>query len=201
MLDLISSKLELSGWSEDQNFLSKFECEEILTYVKSLEEGNAFYEGGISRQLNLQVNSDIRKSQIHWIENWEARESLNTFKIKLTDLMLHLNQYFFLPMRRIESQFAIYEIGGFYKKHIDQHSETKHRQVSSILYLEDCDEGGELVIFNRDDKKKIDKVIRPKKGTLVTFFSSQIFHEVLETKERRYGLTSWMRDDEVIPFI
>ena len=195
MLESISLNLESFGWSESHHFLSSFECEEILGHVKSLEDSGAFYDGGVSRKLSRQVNSRIRKSQIHWIEDWESVESLSTFKTKLTDLMLHLNQYFFLPMRRIESQFAIYERGGFYKKHIDQHSETKHRQVSTILYLEDCIEGGELVIFNRDDKSRVDK------GTLVSFFSAQVFHEVLETKALRYGLTSWMRDDETIPLI
>lgn len=201
MLEIICSELENKGWSERENFLSDTECDDILARLKFLEKENCFYEGGVSRQLNLQVNSNIRKSQIYWIEDWTATSALNIFKVKLTDLMLSLNRYFFLAMKRFESQFAIYEKGGFYKKHIDQHSTTRHRQVSCILYLEDCPDGGELVLYNRNNRQQVDKVIHPKKGTLITFFSSQIYHEVLESKGRRYGLTSWMRDDETLPLI
>ncbi|WP_372655089.1 2OG-Fe(II) oxygenase [Halobacteriovorax sp.] len=201
MLNIICSELESVGWSEVCGFISNPECDDILERLKYLESEDFFYEGGVSRHLNLLVDSSIRKSNIYWIEDWQASLSLNIFKVKLTDLMLTLNRHFFLSMKRFESQFAIYEKGGFYKKHIDQHSKTRHRQVSCILYLEDCLEGGELVLYNRDNRNIVDKVIHPKKGTLVTFFSSQIFHEVLESKVRRYGLTSWMRDDETLPLI
>ena len=110
--------------------------------------------------------------------------------------MDYLNQHFFLSMKRFESQFAIYQKGGFYKKHLDQLKKTRHRQVSCILYLDDCLAGGELLIFNKNNKNQLDYTYTPKAGEMVLFFSKSIYHEVLPTQQKRYSLTTWFRDDE-----
>ena len=116
-----------------------------------------------------------------------------------TELMLELNRTFFLACKRFETQFAYYPVGGYYKKHLDQLADNKHRQGTVILYLEDCLGGGELIIYNKDHINQIDQVYSPRKGDLVIFFSSQIFHEVKEAHSERTSLTTWFRDDEIIP--
>ncbi|ATH07151.1 hypothetical protein BIY24_04120 [Halobacteriovorax marinus] len=200
MLSEICLELENKGWSIVDHFLTDSECHQLMEHLLVKESEDSFRSAGVSRHLNKQVNSSIRDSKIFWINNFEENSALQCYKAKVSDLMIELNQYFFLSMKRFESQFAIYERGGFYKKHVDQHPETRHRQVSCVLYLEDCKEGGELVIYNKSNRLEVDKCVTPRRGRMVVFFSSGIFHEVLRACEKRFSLTSWLRDDEQLPF-
>lgn len=73
--------------------------------------------------------------------------------------------------------------------------------MTCIFYLNDCYEGGELLIYSREDKKQIAARISPSIGSCVIFFSGQIYHEVLPVVETRYSLTTWLRcDDEALLF-
>ncbi len=189
--------LEGNGYYIQENVLPQNSLSKLIEDFEDNLAANNFEQAAISRSLNQTTKIDIRNSKTVWINNWEKFPEVQTL---LTDIMLTLNEHFFLSMKRFESQLAWYEDGGFYKKHLDVHKDTKHRQVTTILFLNNCLEGGELVIYNREDKNKIEKVITPSEGMLVTFFSSQIYHEVKETSQNRYSLTTWMRDDELLPF-
>lgn len=140
--------------------------------------------------------SQIRKSQVLWVENWDEfklTQELSSFN----KVLIHeLNSYFFLAMKSFESQFAYYKEGDFYKKHLDQYRNKGIRQLTTVFFLNDCAKSGELVIYNKDDSDIIDIKIKPKRGNLVLFFSSQIYHEVLPVKTERYSLTTWFRDDQ-----
>jgi SM-20-related protein len=110
--------------------------------------------------------------------------------------MNSINNYFRLSIKGFESQFSVYNQGGFYKCHLDQHKETRHRQVSCCIYLNDCVDGGELVIYKKGSKTEVDKVIKPLSGSIVFFFSKDIYHEVKMVQNPRYSITTWFRDDE-----
>ena len=192
---LCFQNLESKSWSSHYNVLSESTCRELIDYVDyHLEEDN-FDIAQIGNKLNHKKRTSIRSSKIAWINHWEKHPELLKLNESIISFQSDIAAYFYLSLKRFESQFAYYEQGDFYKKHLDQLAETKHRQVTMILYLNNCPVGGELVIYNKEDRNKIDTIIRPKAGQMVCFFSSQIFHEVLPTSMQRYSLTTWMRDD------
>ncbi len=197
----MNAALEEKGWYYGDLILSDETCNTLSRILKAKYDADIFNEAGVSKGLELTVENTIRKSLISWIDDWNESDELKRINIFYNDLMINLNEYFFLSMKRFESQFAIYEQGGFYKKHIDQHKLTRHRQMSCIFYLNDCTDGGELVIYNEKNKNEVDVLIKPKRGSFVLFISKTIFHEVLENRWPRYSLTTWFRDDEIIPFV
>lgn len=109
--------------------------------------------------------------------------------------MISVNEYFFLVMKRYESQIAYYDEGDFYKTHLDQFQDQRHRQVTCTIYLNDCTNGGELVLYKQGSQTIIDQIISPKRGTLVLFFSGHIHHEVKLVNQPRLSITTWFRDD------
>src|SRR5690606_30489076 len=137
----------------------------------------------------------IRKSNICWIEDSDNFGGLREYNLILQQMMISLNQYFFLSLKHFESQVAYYTKNDFYKTHLDQFNNSSRRQVTSILYLNDCPVGGELVLYKKGTKDVIDKVVTPKRGTLVVFFSGHIFHEVKPVETPRFSLSTWFRDD------
>ena len=114
--------------------------------------------------------------------------------------MLSTNNNFHLSLKRFESQFSVYEYGGFYKTHLDQHNMNRHRKVSCCLYLNDCIEGGELVIYQKGSKTEIETIIKPSQGSLVLFFSADIHREVKIVREKRYSISTWFHDNEPSTF-
>ena len=188
------------GWyCLDDLFSSNF-CLKIKDELNKKYNKGLFDEAAIGRALEQTVKSNIRDSQILWIDDWSSFE-LSQYNDFISQLMDKLKHSLLLSLKRFESQFAIYEPGGFYKKHLDQLKGSGHRQISTILYLNDCIDGGELILYNRSNRNNIDKIISPRSGKFIVFISSQIYHEVKPTLEPRYSLTSWLRDDEIIPLI
>lgn len=190
-------QLTSKGWAEVDNWFpieiskSLQNNFESMSYeqFKTAKIGNSGYE---------KLRQDIRKSSIAWINNWNETPDLITLKTYLADFQKQVSRNFFLSLKHFESQYSFYEKGGFYKKHKDQLKLTRARQLTLIIYLSDCTDGGELVIYNRDNINEIDKIVRPKQGKMVCFFSKDIFHEVLPTNSKRYAITTWYRDDDPV---
>lgn len=190
--------LEQKGWVYLSDGVSPSICENIFNHY--LNEEELFKEAKVGNFTRKKKVKDIRKSLITWVENWNRNSGTIYLNELFKKISLRLRREFFIPLKWHETQVALYRQGDYYKKHLDQLKFTKHRQVTLVLFLNDCDKGGELVIYNKNNRNEIDAVINPKRGGLVTFFSSQIFHEVRRTEAERMTLTTWLRDDEV-PFL
>lgn len=191
----ILEQLGLNGWVCQDNFLEEDVIDSLLSYLDILLSNELMQPAAIGHGQRLKLHKSIRLSHTCWIDDWSFSEGLVYTRLLLEKLQNSLNQYFFLSLKRFESQLASYPIGGYYKKHLDQIKGRGHRQVSLIIYLNDCDSGGELVLFDKDDKTKKVIEIKPKKGRCVIFFSSQVYHEVLPTHYSRFSFTTWFRDD------
>ena len=183
------------GWMCIDNFLDKKTCSNLLESFQEDLEKNRFSVAMVGKDLDQKVLESVRDSEIAWIEDWNRSADLVNLKLTFDQYIKFFNENFFLSLKRFESQFAIYQPGGFYKKHLDQLRGGNHRQITLIIYLNDCLDGGELVIYNKANKNKVDQVISPECGKMVIFFSSQIYHEVRPTQQLRLSLTSWFRDD------
>ena len=97
-------------------------------------------------------------------------------------------------------QLLCYNVGGHYNSHIDSEALWKtptgeliwrkvfDRDLSTIIFLNDNFEGGELVF------PELDITIKPKKGTLICFPSGRNYlHQVKPvTSGERYSLVNWL---------
>ena len=81
-----------------------------------------------------------------------------------------------------------YDVGGKFNEHNDDGG-GRFRRVSTVFYINDNYEGGELEFINFDVK------IKPKALDMVIFPSSYVYsHKVHEiTNGTRYAIASWIR--------
>ncbi|NOT78958.1 MAG: 2OG-Fe(II) oxygenase [Bacteriovoracaceae bacterium] len=184
--DLISNLIEF-GWHTEDNFLTTTHCHELIKDQKHWKSA------AIGTGAKKALHQEIRNDEIAWISAEEASKAQKKFLLLMDLLQVHLNRELYLGLKEFECHFAKYEKGGFYKKHLDQHQGSKNRILSCIVYLNKLNNGGELVIYNKNNIESVDKIIQPKPGKLVCFLSDQIFHEVLPTDEERLSLTGWFR--------
>ncbi|MFT6068038.1 MAG: SM-20-related protein [Bacteriovoracaceae bacterium] len=199
-LEKINSSLEKSGWYVKENFLADDQCDLLCRNFVDNDNKKLFSKSKIGRGYRKDEDGSIRNALVRWIDDWEEGPS-ESLRLELERMMKSLSAYFRLSLKRFESQFSIYNKGGFYHRHLDQHKQTRHRQVSSCLYLNDCPVGGELVLYKKGTQSEVSKVIKPKKGTFVVFISGDIYHEVKLVESPRYSISTWFRDDEILPFV
>lgn len=180
------------GWLEIPDYFDESATRVLLEEARRLERKELFRPAGI--RSNKVVNENVRSDSIFWIDDWNLNAALSGVKSEIVNLGALLSQELRVSLKCFEGHFSHYGAGDFYLKHLDQHKEQRRRQITLVSYLNDCD-GGELVIFDKDDRNHIERVVYPKAGKLVLFLSAFIFHEVKASKSDRYGLTGWYRDD------
>jgi len=158
----------------------------------ALQQG-LFAEARVGAGNSLQREASIRRDEILWLDPAEANAAQKSYLDFLEQLRLALNAQFMLGLFAVECHYAHYQIGSFYKKHLDRHLHSRERVVSVISYLNDNwseDDGGELRLYLKDGDT-LD--VKPQPGTLVCFFSEALPHEVLPVNRERISLTAWLR--------
>ena len=188
--EMLIAMLVDKGWFYQEDFLDSKFCLELLNEARDLK----WKQAQIGKGDKLQEALSIRNDSIAWIEDEEATQVQKNYLIQMNDLMTTLNQELYLGLKEFECHFAHYQPSGFYKKHLDQHSGSNARVVSTILYLNETTKGGELAIYHRDNPEVIEQLIKPRPGSFVCFLSNQIYHEVLPTESERFSLTGWFRN-------
>ncbi|MBY0414749.1 MAG: 2OG-Fe(II) oxygenase [Bdellovibrionales bacterium] len=187
--EMLIDSLVDKGWFHQENFLDSNYCLELIKEAQNL----SWTKAQIGRQDLKQEALAIRNDSIFWIDEEKATPLQKTYIELMKDLTATLNRELFLNIREFECHFAKYDTAGFYKKHLDQHLGSNSRLVSTIFYLNRPANGGELVIYERENPDKIAAKISPKAGSFVCFLSNQIYHEVLPTEGERLSLTGWFR--------
>jgi len=160
--------------------------------LKSFALNTEFKRAGISGASDLHLDSNRRSDKIHWLDEDNGVQS--AFLNFTNELRENLNKELYLELCYYESHFSIYEVGDFYKKHLDAFKHSKNRVVTTVYYLnEDWDEkdGGELIIYDEEDNY-ITKLV-PNANTLVVFMSDRFPHEVLPAKKKRFSIAGWFR--------
>ncbi len=103
-----------------------------------------------------------------------------------------------LGLFEYEAHFAQYEVGDFYKKHLDAFRGNESRKLTTVFYMnEDWRDanGGELKVYDLNDQ--LIQTIAPIAGRLVVFLSEQFPHEVLPAHAKRYSIAGWFRTNGV----
>lgn len=191
MLDVISDALVTKGYV----FLTDFIPQEISQVLLEKVQSTQAYElkaAAIGRGLEQQLNTDIRRDRIRWLEASNSPDSL--YLDLMTQLREGLNRRLFMGLFDYESHYAVYQPGAFYKKHVDALQGSQNRILSTVFFLNpdwcaaDC---GELVIYD-EHHQELER-IAPKLGHFVLFLSERFPHEVCQTFAPRNSIAGWFR--------
>lgn len=140
--------------------------------------------------------SHVRVVRSAWLDGRGEPEA--QFLTLAEDLRIALNRNLMLGLFEFESQFLIYDAGGFYARHLDSFRGARNRVVSMVVYLNPAwgeADGGGLLVWARDSDPDGPPVLRvqPEAGTLVVMMSEEIPHQVEAAGRQRVGIAGWWR--------
>lgn len=191
--NLISSFIENRiGISND--FLSKSLSSHLKSNVLQLQNEQALFRAGIGNQQKFIQITEVRKDLVYWLDKVHGNEYENMFLNLIDDFIKYLNMTCYAGITSCEFHYSIYEVGGFYKRHLDQFQSNSSREYSMVSYLNSdwkTEDGGELCVYQKD--KAI--YIQPLEGKTVFFKSNELEHEVLITNQKRLSVTGWFKCD------
>lgn len=187
------------GYVVVPRFFSAVLVRALRAEARMQDQLGGFQGAGVGRRhQHIQNDFAVRRDRTRWLDGSTPAQC--QFLQQLELLRRDINRALFLGLFDLESHFAIYSQGDFYKHHLDAFSgssfSNKARVVSVVVYLNSVrqkDDGGRLRIWPRPDA--IDSVLDvvPRAGTLVCFLSEQIPHEVLAAKRERFSIAGWFR--------
>lgn len=184
---------------QDYGIIDDFLPQEIilglLENLSNLCASDGMKSAGIGNNMMLQQNKLIRNDRVHWIEPDSNNPFEKAYNDKITAFIQYLNSTCYTSIKTYESHYANYEIGSFYKKHIDQFKTEKGRKFSVVLYLNpnwEEDDGGKIALYPKD---KAPVFVLPTAGRLVFFRSDQMAHEVFPSPTReRNSIACWLKN-------
>jgi SM-20-related protein len=195
-LETIVGGLADRGWVVVPEFLTPAETAELAEQSRAGWEAGAFRHAGVGIGSSLRIDHETRRDYVHWLDETTLTAAQQAYFQRLEELRRLINRELQLGLFSFEGHFAVYPPGAFYKKHLDQFRNARHRVVSTILYLNSGwqqADGGELRLYLDEtaDGAHIDVV--PYGGTLAVFLSARFYHEVLPARRERLSLTGWFR--------
>ena len=132
-------------------------------------------------------------------------DSLPGYLLKVSTLVSELKPH--LPselaniISRSRAMVTCHPPGARYAKHVDNGRDDGNgngRRLTILLYLNlgwKEGDGGELAIYNKDDKNECVRVVEPVGDRVVIFWSDRrVPHEVLESHKDRFTVTTWFFD-------
>jgi SM-20-related protein len=179
------------------HFLSNELSANLRQNLVSLIEKKQLTKAGVGNEKKLLFDDSIRSDSIYWLDRKHDNEFENDFLDQIDDFIIYLNRSCFAGITGYEFHYSLYEIGGFYKRHIDQFQDNSSRKYSMISYLNDDwqkSDGGELVVYQTYNNKNI----TPTQGKTVLFKSNELQHEVLVTQKQRMSITGWLKRDGLV---
>jgi SM-20-related protein len=163
-------------------------CQALLSEV---QQRNDLIAAGVGRAGQQQHNSDIRRDHTVWLDG--STEPQQAYLAQMLQLQQQMNRQCFLGLTHHECHFARYRRGDFYQTHLDAFRGRSNRVLTTVLYLNDVQSGGELVIYD-ENEVELSRVL-PQAGLLVTFESERFPHQVLPAEFERFSIAGWFRKD------
>ena len=178
--------------------LTSQECQEITSFVQDESQKHTAALRG------RDADFTIRKTDIYTL----PPEYTSLYQSRFDALRLEIETFFTLSLTRSTPlQVLGYSEGAFYVKHADDSSELRdrngetvgyvtvapERKLSSVLFVNDSFEGGELLFNYLYDTQGHPIKVQPKAGDMLVFLSNPYFsHEVLPvTRGFRLSLVAW----------
>jgi len=210
LFEAIAQGIETQGYVILPAALPEALCTSLVDHLAIIEQ-DEFHAASVGRGTGQTQNEFVRRNSIYWIEEDDA--VAKSWLDWSSRLRLYLNRRLFLGLFSFESHFSIYQVGDFYRKHVDAFKGESNRILSLVVYLNkgwEPDQGGELKIFlpvGEDDTvaataklttawqpTESDSIkVAPSYGTIVLFLSEEFSHEVLPTQRDRYAVAGWFR--------
>ena len=164
----------------------------LRNQLLSLQADGRMKAAGIGNKSKLQVSDEIRSDTIYWLDRKHNNIYENLFFTQIEAFIKYLNRTCYAGITGHEFHYAYYDIGSFYKKHLDQFQNDQNRAYSMIFYLNpswETVDGGELCIYQKEGIQ----LISPLEGTCVFFKSDELEHEVLLNYAPRLSITGWLK--------
>ena len=194
-LNTVLSDLAEKGWCVLPDFLPPETVARLRRECLDRHGAGAFHGAGIGSG-RASVSAEIRGDAIHWLEPDDPHPAVREYLDATETLRQAVNRDFFLGLNELESHFAVYPQGAFYKKHLDRFRDDDRRALTAIVYLNEdwTDADGGMLRFWTDASGEGETLdIAPAGGTLVTFLSELYWHEVLPARRTRLALTGWFK--------
>lgn len=177
------------------DFLPAETIQGLVDNLSNLCISDAMKWAGIGNKMVLKYDKLVRNDRVHWIEDDTTDLFEKAYMEKINRFIQYLNTTCYTSIKTYESHYANYEVGSFYKKHIDQFKTEKGRKFSIILYLNQDwkeEDGGKIGLY----PKGADPVyILPTAGRIVFFRSDELEHEVFPSHTReRNSIAGWMKN-------
>ena len=184
--------LQHQGWSVRHDFLPPVEVAALREEALSAWRQGAFREAAVGRGAGRGVRPEVRGDLIRWLDEGDTTPAQGRHLARMETLRLELNRAFFLGLESFECHAALYPEGRGYQRHLDRFRGSEERLVTSVLYLNPdwrSDDGGQLRLYTEQGEVEV----LPEAGTLATFVTDGMWHEVLPASRPRLALTGWFR--------
>ena len=175
-----------------ENFLSVGLSAHLKDNLRKLFADNQLQHAGTGNDTQVTYDKAVRSDMIYWLDRKHNDIHENDFFDLMDSFVKYLNESCYTGITGYEFHYALYDIGSFYKKHLDQFRNNGSRQYSMIMYLNadwQIADGGELCIHQNGTHQNIS----PIDGNSVFFRSSELEHEVLLTHKPRMSITGWLK--------
>lgn len=191
--DAIADKVASQGWAVVPDFLPSRQLDALAAEAQADWAAGRFHPAGVGSGRAFALRREVRGDHIAWLDLPGTSDAQRSTLAQFEQLRLVVNRELQLGLFDFECHFALYPPGACYRRHLDRFAGDRRRTLSTVLYLNpewgDRD-GGELRLYPAD-RTHID--VLPRGGTLATFLSDRIEHEVLPGRRERLSLAGWFR--------
>jgi SM-20-related protein len=196
-LGTIAADVAARDWGLVPDFLDAVTLAGLREEARARRDAGRFRAAAVGRASGVGIRPELRSDLLSWIEPDGAAAAVNAYLLAMEGLRQAMNRRLYLGLAALESQFALYPPGTFYRRHLDRHRDSDERILSCVLYLNEnwvADDGGQLRLYLPDDEggeKACD--VSPAGNRLVVFLSDRVPHEVLPARRERLSIASWFR--------
>ncbi len=201
-INLVCDQLLNDGFAHISGLFTETLLISLYNEIQIIDKNRELQLAGIGRGDDHIIHETIRSDKIKWIDGETLAQV--QFQHRLEQLRLEMNQHLMLGLFDIESNFAVYREGDFYKRHLDSFIGAKNRVLSMVVYLNPewtSSQGGLLKLYNDKKPSSLFAEIIPIWGNVVIFLSEKIPHEVTPTTHTRYSIATWFRCNNLNPLV
>ena len=187
---------DLAGhdWAVCEGFLGTAQVRALRAEAEALYAAGRFRAAGISQD-GLR-RADIRSDESLWLTADATSLAWTLVQRELEALRLAVNAATYLGLHEFEGHYAVYPAGAAYTRHLDRFRDDNQRVLSVVLYLNEdwgVGDGGELRLYPEGPHAGAAVDLSPRGGTLVSFLSERVPHEVLVARRARFSIAGWFR--------
>jgi SM-20-related protein len=188
------SALAGCDWAVCEGFLDAARVKALRAEAEALRAAGRFQATGVGQ--DALRRADIRSDESLWLTVEATPLAWSLVQRELEALRLAVNAATYLGLHEFEGHYAVYPPGAAYARHLDRFRDNNRRVLSVVLYLNadwSTGDGGELRLYPEGPHASSLVTLSPGGGTLVSFLSERVPHEVLVAQRMRFSIAGWFR--------